>query len=144
MELAVVLSLLALLIPVVLGVNLELERSFKKTMAEQQLHSAAETFIADVRDELRRGENFRLSPTGWLIFDLPEGETIRYKHQRRRVIRSVRGPGTSRFQGATILLEDVYFIGFDPGPDGVRIDLGLQNWHGDLDTTFFVRGRLTQ
>ncbi|MFD1436014.1 hypothetical protein ACFQ5F_14025 [Kroppenstedtia eburnea] len=144
MELAVVLSLLALLIPVVLGVSLELERGLKKMVAEQQLHSAAETFIADVRDDLRRGENFRLSSTGWLLFDLPEGETIRYKHQRRRVIRSVRPPGASRFKGTTILLDDVYFIGFDPGSDGVRFDLGLQNWHGDLDTTFFVRGRVAQ
>lgn len=139
-----VLSLLALLIPVVLGVSLGLESGLKKMVAEQQLHSGAETFIADVRNDLRRGENFRLTSTGWLLFDLPEGETIRYKHQKRRIIRSVRPPGASRFQGTTILLEDVYFIGFDPGSDGVRIELGLQNWHGDWDATFFVRGRLAQ
>lgn len=144
MELAVVLSLLALLIPVILGVSLELESGMKKMMGEQQLHSAAETFAADVRDDLRRGKDFRLSPKGWLLFDLPSGDTIRYKQDRRRVIRSVRQAGKPRFRGTTILLEDVYFIGFEPREGGVRIELGMQNWHGDFETELFVRGRVEE
>lgn len=142
MELAVVLSLVVLLIPVVFSLGHMVETELKKAMGRQQLQEEAIAFVSDVRDELRRGSDFRLSPEGWLLLDLPTGETIRYKHDRRRVIRSVRKPGETRFSGTTVLLQEVYYAGFYPDGDGVWLDLGLQNWYGDLKVTTYVRGRV--
>ncbi|PTX65026.1 hypothetical protein C8P63_101250 [Melghirimyces profundicolus] len=138
------LSLLALMIPVFLAVGLELEKGVKKITAEEELRSEAGAFTADVREDIQRGRNFRLSPEGWLLFDLPSGETVRYKQHRRRVIRSVRPPGHTAFRGTTVLVHHVYFISFEPRRDGVGIELGMQNWHGDYDRKFFVGGRLTE
>ncbi|MEW9033601.1 MAG: hypothetical protein AB2404_12905, partial [Planifilum fimeticola] len=141
-ELAVVLSLVVLLIPVVFSVGHMVEAEMKEGIGRQQLQEEVSAFVSDVRDELRRGSHFRLSPEGWLLFDLPTGETIRYKHDRRRVIRSVRKPGETRFSGTTVLLQEVYYAGFYPDQDGVWLDLGLQNWYADLNVKTYVRGRV--
>ncbi|MFS8513963.1 MAG: hypothetical protein LOD87_09615, partial [Planifilum fulgidum] len=108
-ELAVTLSLVVLLIPVVLSLGDAVEAGMKEGMGRIQLQEEASAFVSDVRDELRRGSRFRLSPEGELLFDLPTGETIRYKQDRRRVIRSVRKPGETRFSGTTVLLQEVYY-----------------------------------
>lgn len=143
-ELAVVLSLLLLIIPVVLAVSLDLEQALKQLIAEQELRSEAEAFATDIQKDVQRGNHFRLSPEGWLLFDFPTGETLRYRHDRRRVIRSVKKPGHSAFRGTTVLLHNVYFISFHPHRGGVSIDLGMQNWHGDVEREFFIRGRLDE
>ncbi|GAA5344647.1 hypothetical protein CLV97_105124 [Planifilum fimeticola] len=141
-ELAVALSLVVLLVPVVFSLGHMVEAEMKEGIGRQQLQEEASAFVSDVRDELRRGSHFRLSPEGWLLFDLPTGETIRYKHDRRRVIRSVRKPGETRFSGTTVLLQEVYFAGFYPDKHGVWLDLGLQNWYADLNVKTYVRGRV--
>lgn len=141
-ELAVALSLAVLLIPVVFSLGHMLEAEMKKGMGRQQLQEEASAFLSDARDELRRGFRFRLSPEGWLLFDLPTGEIVRYKHDRRRVIRGVRKPGESRFSGTTVLLQEVYYAGFYPDGDGVWLDLGMQNWYADLKVKTYVRGRV--
>lgn len=141
-ELAVALSLVVLLIPVVFSLGHMVEAEMKKAMGREQLQEEASAFVSDARDELRRGYHFRLSPEGWLLFELPTGETIRYKHDNRRVIRSVRKPGETRFSGTTVLLQDVYYAGFYPDEEGVWLDLGLQNWYADLNVKTYVRGRV--
>ncbi|MGI6127292.1 MAG: hypothetical protein ACOYEF_10010 [Planifilum sp.] len=139
---AVVLGLVVLLIPVVFSLGHVVEAEVKKAVGRQQLQEEASAFITDVRDELRRGSDFRMTSEGWLLLDLPTGETIRYKHDRRRVIRSVRKPGESRFSGTTVLLQEVYYASFTPDKQGVWLDLGLQNWYSDLDVKTYVRGRV--
>ncbi|SDB95579.1 hypothetical protein SAMN04488112_10197 [Melghirimyces thermohalophilus] len=141
-ELAVVMSLLVLLIPIVLAVSLELEKGMKTILAEQALRSGAGAFAADVREDLRQGKNFRLTSEGWLLFEQPEEGTIRYKLDKRRIIRSVSQSGQSNFRGTTVLIHDVYMVHFTPEAGGVRIELGMQNWHGDYETEFFFRGRV--
>lgn len=133
---------MVLLIPAVFSLGHMLEAEMKKAVGRQQLQEEASAFLSDARDELRRGVHFRLSPGGWLLFDLPTGETIRYKHDRRRVIRGVRKPGETRFSGTTVLLHDVYYAGFYPDGEGVWLDLGLQNWHTDISVKTYIRGRV--
>jgi hypothetical protein len=138
----VALTLLIVMIPALTTFQWVMESRGKRMMDRQGLQAEADVFTADVRDDLRQGTNFRLSKQGWLLFDLPTGETVRYKEKARRLIRSVRAPGESRFKGTTVMLQDVYFVSFQPTNEGVWLDIGLQNWHSDLDMKVFVRGRV--
>ncbi|MDR6224938.1 hypothetical protein [Desmospora profundinema] len=141
MEFSVVLMLLLLFVPVVMSVSFHVEKGMKEAFWEQQLQMELSAFAADVRDEIRSCTHHRLSKEGWLLMETPTGETIRYKHDRRRIIRSVRPLGESRFQGTTILAHDVYWVVFSPDGTGVHVEIGLQNWHGDREARLYFRGR---
>ena len=103
-ELAVALSLLVILIPAVMSFGLLMESNTKQMIGRQQLMMEAEAFLADLRNEVRQGTNFRLSKENWLEFDLPSGETVRYRLDKRRIIRSLRGVDEAQFRGTTICL----------------------------------------
>ncbi|SFS80063.1 hypothetical protein SAMN05444972_10819 [Marininema halotolerans] len=140
-EIAIVMTILTLLIPAIFSFEYGLERQLKKGFYRQQLGAEIQQFVADVRDEIRQGQDFRLSNEGWLLFDLPSGETVRYKQDKRRLLRGVRSKEGSGYQGTTILLQDAYWIGFEPDQDGVWFEVGLQNWHSDLKVRRYFRGR---
>lgn len=141
MELAVVLIIVSILIPAVFSVQYGLESQLKKGFYRHQLQAEAQQFNADVRDEIRQGINFRLSEKGWLLFELPSGETVRYKQDKRRLLRGIRSDQGEKFQGVTVLLQDAYWVGFEPDDEGVWVEIGLQNWHSDLKIRRYYRGR---
>lgn len=140
-EFSVVLLLLLLFVPIVMGISFHLEKGMKAAFWEQQLQMELSAFASDVRDEIRAGTHHRLTKEGWLLMDMPTGETIRYKHDQRRIIRSVRPRGETRFHGTTILAHDVYWVSFFPDHTGVHVEIGLQNWYGDREAQFYFRGR---
>ncbi len=141
-ELAVALSLLVILIPAVMSFGLLMESNTKQMIGRQQLMMEAEAFLADLRNEVRQGTNFRLSKENWLEFDLPSGETVRYRLDKRRIIRSLRGVDEAQFRGTTILLHDVYLFNCVPDHKGVEIEIGLQNWESDITLQTYLRSRI--
>ncbi|MFC4076622.1 pilus assembly FimT family protein [Salinithrix halophila] len=142
-ELAVVMAVLVILIPVIFSLEYVMEKELKKGFYRHQLQAEVAQFTADVRNEVRRGRRFRLSSEGWLLFDLPSGDTVRYKQYRRRLIRSIRPSSERKFRGTTIVLQNVYFSGFEPDREGVWVETRLQNWHSDLSIRRYFRGRVS-
>lgn len=141
-ELAIALSLVVLLIPAVMSLSLLIESGTKQIVGRQQLMMESEAFLADLRNEVRQGRNFRLSKENWLEFDLSSGESVRYRLDKRRIIRSLRGADDVQFHGTTILLQDVYFFACTPDSNGVEIEVGLQNWESDLILKTYLRSRI--
>ncbi len=141
-ELAVALSLVVLLVPAVMSLGLLIESGTKQIIGRQQLMMEAEAFLADLRNEVRQGNGFRLSGENWLEFDLPSGETVRYRLDKRRIIRSLRGADEAQFRGTTILLQDVYLFTCVPDKEGVEIEIGLQNWESDITLQTYLRSRV--
>ena len=124
-ELAVALSLVVVLIPAVMTLGLVVQSGSNRIIGHQQLAMEAEGFLSDVRDEIRQGSDFRLSSQHWLEFDLPSGETVRYRLDQRRIIRSLRAADGTQFQGTTILLHDVYYFACVPDEEGVEMEVGI-------------------
>lgn len=122
--------------------GLVVQSGSNRIIGHQQLAMEAEGFLSDVRDEIRQGSDFRLSSQHWLEFDLPSGETVRYRLDQRRIIRSLRAADGTQFQGTTILLHDVYYFACVPDEEGVEMEVGLQNWHTDLSVKTYIRGRV--
>lgn len=140
-EVAVVLSLCVILIPAVMSLHHTLESDLKQLVGKQHLQGEAAAWMSRFRDEVRSGGQFRISKEGGLLFELPSGDTVQYKQNRRRLIRRVRHQGEKQFKGTTILAHDVYYAGFETDGKGVKVDIGLQNWHSDLTVQTYIRGR---
>ncbi|MBA4493272.1 hypothetical protein ACFO25_06640 [Paenactinomyces guangxiensis] len=140
-ELVISLSLLVLLLPALFFSARTLETEIKKLVSHHRLQMEYIAFVTSVQAEIRQGRGFR-TDEGALLFDLPTGETIRYKWQKRQVVRSVKKKGETAFKGMTVLANHVYFITFVPGRDKVMIDIGLQNWNANLDMSVAVAGRV--
>lgn len=140
-EVAVVLMLLLLLIPMGMTFTFHLEQGIKETFWEQQLQMELSAFAMDVRDEIRACTRFRLAGDGALLMDTPAGETIRYRLDRHRIIRSVRAQGESGFKGTTILAHQVSRVRFSPDDAGVSLEISLQNGYGEQEAHYYFRGR---
>lgn len=138
---AVTTALWMLMIPIVFTVAFTLESSLKKQIGRVQLQMEANAFVSDIRDEIRGAVRVRSGTDGALWLDRPDGSIVRYQLKKRRVIRDVCHPGERSFSGTTVLLHEVYFLSFVPAEDGVKVEVGLQNWYADLEVFTFVRLR---
>jgi hypothetical protein len=140
-EMVVTTALWMLMLPILFTLAFTLESSLKKQIGREQLQMEANVFVSDIRDEIRRAVRVRSGTEGDLWLDRPDGSIVRYQLKKRRVIRDVRHPGKRSFSGTTVLLHEVYFLSFVPVEDGVKVEVGLQNWYADLEMFTFVRCR---
>jgi hypothetical protein len=142
-EMVVTTALWMLMLPIVFTLAFTVESSLKKQIGREQLQMEANAFVSDIRDEIRGAVRVRSGTDGALWLDRPEGSIVRYQLKKRRVIRNVRHPGERSFSGTTVLLHEVYFLSFVPVEDGVKVEVGLQNWYADEEVVTFVRCRST-
>ncbi|PTM59350.1 hypothetical protein C8J48_1963 [Desmospora activa DSM 45169] len=133
--------LMLFLIPVVMAVTFHMETGVKETFWEQQLQMELSAFAMDVRDEIRACTDYRLTEDGSLLMDTADGATIRYKLDQHRIIRSVRPPGESRFQGTTILAYNVSQLMFSPDDVGLLLKIRLENGWTEREAQYYFRGR---
>ncbi|OYD07764.1 hypothetical protein CHM34_09850 [Paludifilum halophilum] len=132
---------MVIIIPAVMNLYLSMERDLKKIVGKQHLQGEAAAWMTDFRDEVKSGRHFRLTEEGWLLFERSSGDTVRYSHDRRRLVRSVRRAGEKRFKGRTVMAHNVYIVTFATDREGVFVDIGLQNWHSDVSYQTYIRGR---
>ncbi|WP_131924095.1 hypothetical protein [Hazenella coriacea] len=94
-----------------------------------------------VQEEIKQGKGFHTDQQQALIFDLSNGDQIRYQLKGRKIIRSVKVKGENTFQGYTVLMNHVYMVVFIPDQNRVTFDIGLQNWHTSLEIMTTISGR---
>jgi hypothetical protein len=112
-------------------------------IGQEQLMTTYTAFISFIQNDLKQGRNFH-SEHGALFFQLPSGKMIKYELKRRQVIRSVKKPGEKKFKGHMVLLQEVYMVLFIPDAAGVRVEVGMQNWHADLYMKTYIHGRVVK
>ncbi|MBH8597453.1 hypothetical protein [Thermoactinomyces sp. CICC 10523] len=141
LELVIAMSVLLILLPALFFITRTFMSEIKGLDGKERLVMESMAFSGYIHQELKQGSHFRMD-NGSLYFQLPNGDTVCYRHQKRRVIRSVRAQGETAFKGNTILLQDVYYIAFVPDPVGVGMKIGMQNWNASLDWSTYVAGRV--
>lgn len=136
LELTISLFILLVMIPAIFFCFITLVTESKKIMNEQRLQMEWISCYIRMQKELKKGKNFRISNES-LVFDLPTGETIRYRWEKQKLVRDVKRDSIhSSFQGYTLLLHHVEAFRFVSDQSGVLIAFTLRDQN---KTTFSVR-----
>ncbi len=88
--------------------------------------------------EIKRAQNFRTDKET-LLFELPTGETVRYRWDQGRIVRQIQKRPHQSFQGYTVLLQQVKAFRFIPDQSGVLISF---TFHNDYVVRTYIQGRI--
>jgi hypothetical protein len=141
-EFCIVLSALIVFLPALFFVSSTTEKEIKEMIHHSRLEMDYLSFLVWLEKDVQKGVHFR-ETDGVLYIEQDQQVMIRYMLKDRRLIRSVKKPEDKGFRGTTIVLNHVYYAHFLPDGNGVKSDVGLQNWyaHQEFQTYFSKRSQ---
>jgi hypothetical protein len=114
------------MLPAIFFCLLNLVTDGQKLMGGQRLQMEWLTCYTWMQKEIKQGNHFRTVNEA-LLFEMPNGDTVRYQWQRQNLVRAVRKPNRAQFQGHTLLLPHIVSFRFLPMPSGVMIGFTLMD-----------------
>lgn len=129
--------ILLVLIPVIFFCMTQFVMESKQIMEHERYQMDWLSCKLWMQNEIKTGKHFRIDHES-LLFDLPTGETVRYRWDRGRIVRQVQKSKDQPFQGYMILLQQVKAFRFYPRQAGVWMAFTFQN---DYSVRTFIQGR---
>lgn len=126
------------MIPVIFFCLFQFVSEGKKLMEHERSQMNWLSCYMWMQKEVKRGQRFRTDKEA-LLFDLPTGETIRYRWDDGRIVRQIQKHKSQSFQGYTVLLQQVKAFRFFPYQSGVLMAF---TFHNDYTVHTFIQGRI--
>lgn len=130
--------ILLIMIPALFFCFIHLVSDSQKTMQHERFQMNWLSAYLWMQREIKQGVNFRMERET-LLFDLPTGETVKYRWDQGRIVRQIRQRENEPFKGYTVLLEEIKAYRFFPYRSGVLLAFTFSN---DYSVRTFIRGRI--